>query len=93
MKILRAKTSHPKKQIFQISKLNFVPHGLVVEEILNGAEMIDPIIVEKRSVSKEQRLGANRKIYKEKDNVVLKGSQRITTALKLGYTHIEGIYE
>jgi len=37
------------------------------------------------------RFGALGVKYKEKDLVVLKGSQRITTAIKLGCTHIEGV--
>jgi len=93
MKILKAKTSHPKKQIFQISKLNYIPHGLILDDIMSGADMIEPIIVKKLKKSKTQRYGANGSLYIEKDNIVLKGSQRITTAVKLGYTHIEGIYE
>ena len=55
MKLLKAKTSHPKKQIFQISDLNYnlyytnnnskLVNG--AEDLLEGAEMIDPILVKK----------------------------------------------
>ena len=53
MKLLKAKTSHPNKQIFQIRDLNYNRYyeknnsKLVngAEDILNGAEMIDPIQV------------------------------------------------
>ena len=31
-------------------------------------------------------------IYKQGLLKVIKGSQRVTTAIKLGYTHIEGVY-
>ena len=100
MKILKAKTSHPKKQIFQISDLNYNHYyeknnsKLVngAEDILNGAEMIDPIQVKKYSNSNVgERYGANGKIYRERIYGVWKGNQRVTAAIKLGYTHIEGI--
>ena len=100
MKILKAKTSHPKKQIFQISDLNYNHYyeknnsKLVngVEDILDGAEMIDPIQVKKYSNSNvNERYGANGKIYRERIYGVWKGNQRVTAAIKLGYTHIEGI--
>ena len=100
MKLLKAKTSHPKKQIFQISDLNYNHYyeknnsKLVngAEDILNGAEMIDPIQVKKYSNSNVgERYGANGKIYRERVYGVWKGNQRVTAAIKLGYTHIEGI--
>ena len=100
MKLLKAKTSHPKKQIFQISDLNYNHYyeknnsKLVngAEDILNGAEMIDPIQVKKYSNSNVgERYGANGKIYRERVYGVWKGNQRVTAAVKLGYTHIEGI--
>ena len=100
MKVLKAKTSHPKKQIFQISDLNYNHYyeknnsKLVngAEDILNGAEMIDPIQVKKYSNSNVgERYGANGKIYRERVYGVWKGNQRVTAAIKLSYTHIEGI--
>ena len=100
MKLLKAKTSHPKKQIFQISDLNYNHYyeknnsKLVngAEDILEGAEMIDPIQVKKYSNSNVgERYGANGKIYRERIYGVWKGNQRVTAAIKLGYTHIEGI--
>ena len=96
MKILKAKTSHPKKQTFQISKLSFIKYYLehntgIIDDIYNTGVMIDPIEIEKREISKVPRFGALGVEYKEKDLVVLKGSQRITTAIKLGCTHIEGV--
>ena len=100
MKLLKAKTSHPKKQIFPINDLNYnlyytknnskLVNG--AEDILNGAEMIDPIQVKKYSNSNVgERYGANGKIYRERVYGVWKGNQRVTAAIKLGYTHIEGI--
>ena len=99
MKLLKAKTSHPKKQIFPISDLNYnlyyeknkskLVNG--AEEILEGAEMIDPIQGKKYTSSKTPRYGASGKVYREREYGVWKGNQRVTAAVKLGYTHIEGI--
>ena len=98
MKVLKAKTSHPKKQIFPISELNYnlyyeknnsqLVNG--AEDILNGADMINPIQVHK--CTNKGKVGALGKPYKQGLLKVIKGSQRVTTAIKLGYTHIEGIY-
>ena len=99
MKILKAKTSHPKKQIFPINDLNYnlyytknnskLVNG--AEDIIDGAEMIDPIQVKKYVKSSQARYGANGKVYREREYGVWKGNQRVTAAVKLGYTHIEGI--
>jgi hypothetical protein len=62
-----------------------------LKELLNGEEMIDPIQVIKHEILNEVRYGASGVTYKEKRWSVYKGSQRIQAALKLGYTHIEGI--
>ena len=91
MKLLRAKTFHPNKTILKISDLTYVKHGLALVDILDGKEMIDPIQVEKRFVSDTPRMGANGMPYIEKHYTVYKGSQRITAALQMGYTHIEGV--
>jgi len=91
MKILKAKTSHPKKQIFQISDLTYIRSMTPLKELLNGEDMIDPIQVVKHEILNEVRYGASGVPYKEKRWSVYKGSQRIQAALKLGYTHIEGI--
>lgn len=90
MKILRAKSSIPNIEIFQISDLTFVKHGFVLEDILNGKEMINPIEV--HQCTNQGTFGALGKEYKKNLLKVIKGSQRVTTALQLGYTHIEGIY-
>ena len=100
MKVLKAKTSHPKKQIFPISELNYnlyyeknnsqLVNG--AEDILKGADMINPIQVKKYSNSNvSERYGANGKVYRERIYGVWKGNQRVTAAVKLGYTHIEGV--
>ena len=95
MKILKAKQSHPKKQIIKISDLSYIKYyennNMVLEDLYNSKELLNPIEIEKRQISKTPRYGANGSLYIEKELVVLKGSQRVTTAKKMGYTHIEGI--
>ncbi len=90
MKILRAQSLTPNKEIFKISDLAITKHGFILEDILNGAKMINPIQVHK--CTNQGAYGAGGKEYKKDLLKVIKGSQRITTAIKLGYTHIEGIY-
>ena len=90
MKILKAKSSTLNTEIFQISDLAITKHGFVLEDILNGAEMIHPIEVHK--CTNQGTVGALGKEYKKNLLKVVKGSQRVTTAIKLGYTHIEGYY-
>ena len=90
MKILKAKSSTLNTEIFQISDLAFVKHGFVLEDILNGADMLNPIEVHK--CTNEGTYGALGKQYKKNLLKVVKGSQRVTTALQMGYTHIEGYY-
>ncbi len=95
MKILKAKTSHPKKQTIAISDLNYIKYyennNMVLEDLYKSQQLINPIEVEKRTISKTPRYGVNGTLYIEKELVVLKGSQRVTTAKKMGYTHIEGV--
>jgi hypothetical protein len=105
MKILKAQSLNPKKQIFQISDLTYIDRMTPLKELLNGEDMIEPIEVMKHDTYispvnykgetlidyKNQRSGANGATCKEKKYSVWKGSQRIQAALQLGYTHIEGI--
>ena len=91
MKILKAQSLNPKKQIFQISDLTYIDRMTPLKELLNGEDMIEPIEIMKHEQSKNLRLGANGVIFTEKKYSVWKGSQRIQAALQLGYTHIEGV--
>jgi hypothetical protein len=91
MKILKAQSLNPKKQIFQISDLTYIDRMTPLKELLNGEDMIEPIEVMIHEQSKNLRLGANGVNFVEKKYSVWKGSQRIQAALQLGYTHIEGI--
>ena len=76
MKTLKALKTLPQTQIFQISKLKYNVEKKPHSEILQGANMIDPIEVIE---------------HEEKRYSVYQGNQRIQAAVKLGYTHIEGI--
>jgi len=97
MKILKSKTSHPKKQILKISDLTYnTYYEKYNPKLTDGVEdikdmMNNPIEVIKHQISKTQRYGADGKHYKEKLYSVGKGNQRVTQAKRLGYTHIEGI--
>jgi len=91
MKILKAKKDHQNKQIFQISDLTYIKSSNPLKELLNGQDMNDPIEVIKHTISDKPRMGVAGIPYIEKQYSVYKGSQRITAALQLGYTHIEGI--
>ena len=91
MKILKAQSLNPKKQIFRISDLTHIDRMTPLKELLNGEDMIEPIEIMKHEQSENLRLGANGINFAEKKYSVWKGSQRIQAALQLGYTHIEGI--
>ena len=91
MRILKAKKNYLNKQTFQISDLTYVTRMTPLKELLNGEDMIEPIEVIKHSISDTPRMGAVGQPYIEKQYSVWKGSQRIQAAIKLGYTHIEGI--
>jgi len=91
MKILKATKNYLNKQTFQISDLTFIRTMAPLQELLNGEDMIEPIQIVKHTINDVSRVGANGNPYVEKQYSVFKGSQRIKAALKLGYTHIEGI--
>ncbi len=80
MKLLKAKQKHPKKTIFQISKLGYVKNGIMLQDILDGKEMNEAVtIVHDRNPNYD------------KEYFVDRGSSRIEAAVKMGFTHIEGI--
>jgi hypothetical protein len=97
MKLLKAKTSHPKKQTLKISDLSYIKYYEKYKTKLDqGVDMINdimdnPIEVIKHKIMSTPRFGALGVRYKEKEFSVYKGSQRVTRALQLGYTHIEAI--
>ena len=97
MKTLKARTSHPRKQILKISDLSFNQHYIKNNVSLNqGVDKINdimekPIEVFKHKISKTPRMGVGGKPYTEKLYSVYIGGQRVTRAVQLGYTHIEAI--
>jgi hypothetical protein len=97
MKTLKARISHPKKQILKISDLTFNQHYIKNNVPLNqGVDKINdimekPIEVFKHKISKTPRMGVGGKPYTEKLYSVHIGGQRVTRAVQLGYTHIEAI--
>ena len=98
MKVLKAKISHPKKQIFLISDLTYIkknpfPDFLPIEKRQTWMNdgMNDPIEIIKHEISETPRKGANGVEYKEKQYSIYKGSSRINYALANGYDAIEGI--
>jgi len=90
MKILKAKNGKDKI-VFDINELTYIKTMQPLKELLNGEDMQEPIEVIKHWVSETPRMGAGGSPYIEKKFSLHKGSQRIQAALKLGYTHIEGI--
>ncbi len=97
MKLLKAKLSHPKKIILKISDLTYNHHYEKYDPKLTDGVgdikdiMNNPIEITKHVISETPRYGAGGKIYKEKLYSVIKGNQRITQAVRLGYTHIESV--
>ena len=97
MKTLKAKISHPRKQILKISDLTYNQHYHKYNVKLDQGvdkitDMMDqPIEVFKHKPSYVNRFGALGAEYIEKKYSVQKGGQRVTRAVQLGYTHIEAI--
>ena len=97
MKLLKAKQLHPKKTILKISDLDYIKyyeqHNAKLTSGVDDIKdiMINPIEVQKHTISPTTRYGANGAVYKEKLYTILKGNQRVTQAKKLGFTHIEAI--
>ncbi len=91
MKLLKAKQDNPKKIILEISNLTHIKSMTPLPELLNGEDMQNPIEVLKHEISDKPRYGVNGTPYIEKKFSVWRGSQRVKAAIKLGYTHIEGV--
>ena len=79
------------KIVIDISELQYIKSMTPLTELLSGEELQNPIEVKKHIVSDTPRKGVNGLPYKEKEFSVWRGSQRVQAALKLGYTHIEGV--
>ena len=68
--VIEGKAETSKETIFKISKLGYVKNGIMLQDILDGKEMEDAVLI-------EQDLNPN---Y-DKDYFVFKGSSRIEAAL------------
>ena len=79
-KLLKAKQQHPKKKIFPISSLSYVKNGIMLQDILDGKEMNESVTI----------VHDTNPNY-DKEYFVDRGSSRIEAAVKMGFTHIEGI--
>ena len=80
MKLLKAKQKHPKKKTYKISDLSWVKNGIMLQDILDGKEMNEAVTI----------VHDTNPNY-DKEYFVDRGSSRIEAAVKMGYTHIEGI--
>jgi len=91
MKLLKAQSQNPKKITLEISKLQYIKSMTPLPALLMGEELLNPIEVMKHHLSQKPRLGAGGVPYEEKEYSVWRGSQRVQAAIRLGYTHIEGV--
>ena len=91
MKILKAKTSHQDKEVFRISELTIIKNSQPLSNLIQGEELIDPIEVVLHLKNSKVRYGSMGIPYIEKRYSVVRGSQRVEAAKRLGYTHIEGV--
>ena len=91
MKLLKAQQQTTNKIILEINKIHYIKSMTPLSEILNGETLQNPIEVRKYSVSETPRKGVGGKTYAEKEYSVFRGSQRVQAAIKMGYTHIEGV--
>ena len=90
VKTLKAKTGD-NKIVLEIDRIHYIKSMTPHKDILEGEELINPIEVRQHHYSLTPRKGVNGVAYAEKQYSVFRGSQRVQAALKLGYTHIEGI--
>ena len=91
MKILKTKSKVSNKIILEINKIHYIKSMTPLPELLNGEELQNPIEVRKHAYSSQPRKGVGGKSYAEKEYSVFRGSQRVQAAIKMGYTHIEGV--
>ena len=101
MNVLRSKVKKKNSQYFDISDLYYIPRD-TNEDVLETGILINPIVVyrivyENYNKDGPARYGVGGASYKPgclgKTYIVDKGNSRIPAAIKLGYTHIEGIID
>ena len=90
IKILKAKNGK-NKIILEIGRIHYIKSMTPLPELLKGENLLNPIEVRKHSYSLQPRKGVSGKPYAEKQYSVFRGSQRVQAAIKMGYTHIEGV--
>ena len=91
MKLLTAKQKIPNKIPISLKDLIYIKSMTPLKELLDGEELQNPIEVKEHIVSEVPRYGPMGIPYIEKEYSVWRGSQRVQAAIKLGYTHIEGV--
>ena len=91
MKLLTAKQKIPNKIIIPLEDLTYRSQAWPLKELLDGESLNYPIEVKEHIVSEVPRYGVMGIPYIEKEYSVWRGSQRVQAAIKLGYTHIEGV--
>ena len=91
MKILKAKSKVSNKIILEIDKIHYIKSMAPLPDLIHGKDLLNPIEVRKYSVSETPRKGVGNVTYAEKEYSVFRGSQRVQAAIKMGYTHIEGV--
>ena len=91
MKLLKAQQQTPNKIILEIDKIHYIKSMTPLPELLSGEELQNPIEVRQHTYSLTPRKGVGGKTYAEKQYSVFRGSQRVQAAIKMGYTHIEGV--
>ena len=91
MKLLTAKLKVPNKIPISLKDLIYIKSMTPLKELLDGEELQNPIEVKEHIVSEVPRYGPMGIPYIEKEYSVWRGSQRVQAAIKLGYTHIEGV--
>ena len=91
MKLLTAQKHISNKIILEINKIHYIKSMTPLPELLSGEELQNPIEVRQHSYSLKPRMGVKGKPYAEKQYSVFRGSQRVQAAIKMGYTHIEGV--
>tara|TARA_Y100001963_G_scaffold58737_1_gene82160 strand:- start:225 stop:518 length:294 start_codon:yes stop_codon:yes gene_type:complete len=91
MKLLTANQKVKNKRPIAIKDLKYIKSMTPLKELLDGESLNYPIEVKEHIVSEVPRYGAMGIPYIEKEYSVWRGSQRVQAAIKLGYTHIEGV--
>ena len=97
MNVLRSQVKKKNSQYFDIDDLAYIPEKArgINKDVLETGILINPIVV--YPISGEPRMGTGGVDYRQgcvgKKYLVHKENSRVPAALKLGYTHIEGIID